>query len=93
MPLRNVYLSILHGFVVGFGLILFSIGSKVLPAAQLTLLSMVEVVGGVLWVTIPIFGIHYRIGRDDAAAFGVDFVDGPQFCISRPGAGISYDCF
>ena len=50
MPLRNVYLSILHGFVVGFGLILFSIGSKVLPAAQRTLLSMVEVVGGVLWM-------------------------------------------
>lgn len=58
MPLRNVYLSILHGFIVGFGLILFSMGSKFLPAAQLTLLSMVEVVGGVLWVYIPIFGIH-----------------------------------
>ena len=58
MPLRNVYLSILHGFIVGFGLILFSLGSKFLPAAQLTLLSMVEVVGGVLWVYIPIFGIH-----------------------------------
>ena len=58
MPARNVYLSILHGFIVGFGLILYSIGSKILPAAQLTLLSMVEVVGGVLWVYIPIFGIH-----------------------------------
>jgi len=58
MPLRNVYLSILHGIIVGFGLILFSIGSKLLPAAQLTLLSMVEVVGGILWVYIPIFGIH-----------------------------------
>ena len=58
MPLRNVYLSILHGFVVGSGLILYSLGSKFLPAAQLTLLSMVEVVGGVLWVYIPIFGIH-----------------------------------
>ncbi len=58
MPLRNVYLSILHGLIVGFGLILFSLGSKFLPAAQLTLLSMVEVVGGVLWVYIPIFGIH-----------------------------------
>lgn len=58
MPLRNVYLSILHGIIVGFGLILFSLGSKFLPAAQLTLLSMVEVVGGVLWVYIPIFGIH-----------------------------------
>jgi DME family drug/metabolite transporter len=58
MPLRNVYLSILHGFIVGFGLILYSLGSKILPAAQLTLLSMVEVVGGVLWVYLPIFGIH-----------------------------------
>lgn len=58
MPLRNVYLSILHGLILGFGLILFSLGSKFLPAAQLTLLSMVEVVGGVLWVYLPIFGIH-----------------------------------
>ena len=58
MPLRNVYLSIIHGFVVGSGLILYSLGSKFLPAAQLTLLAMVEVVGGVLWVYLPIFGIH-----------------------------------
>jgi drug/metabolite transporter (DMT)-like permease len=58
MPLRNVYLSIMHGIIVGSGLILYSLGSKLLPAAQLTLLSMVEVVGGVLWVYIPIFGIH-----------------------------------
>jgi DME family drug/metabolite transporter len=58
MPFRNVYLSILHGFIVGFGLILYSVGSKMLLAAQLTLLSMVEVVGGVLWVYLPIFGIH-----------------------------------
>jgi len=58
MPLRNVCLSVLHGFVVGSGLILYSQGSKILPAAQLTLLAMVEVVGGVLWVYLPIFGIH-----------------------------------
>ena len=38
--------------------ILYSLGSKLLPAAQLTLLAMVEVVGGVLWVYLPIFGIH-----------------------------------
>jgi drug/metabolite transporter (DMT)-like permease len=48
----------MHGIIVGSGLILYSLGSKLLPAAQLTLLSMVEVVGGVLWVYIPIFGIH-----------------------------------
>jgi RarD protein len=58
MPLRNVYLSILHGFVAGFGLILFSLGAKYLPAAELTLLSLIEVIGGVLWVYLPIFGIH-----------------------------------
>jgi drug/metabolite transporter (DMT)-like permease len=58
MPLRNVYLSILHGFIVGVGLILFSISAKFLPAAELTLLLMVEAVGGILWVYLPIFGIH-----------------------------------
>jgi len=58
MPLRNVYLSMLHGLIVGVGLILFAKGAKFLPAAELTLLSMVEVIGGVLWVYLPIFGIH-----------------------------------
>jgi DME family drug/metabolite transporter len=58
MPQRNVYLSMLHGFIVGFGLILFSMGAKFLPAAELALLSLVEVVGGILWVYLPIFGIH-----------------------------------
>ena len=58
MPLRNVYLSMLHGLIVGIGLILFATGAKFLPAAELTLLSMVEVIGGVLWVYLPIFGIN-----------------------------------
>ncbi len=58
MPLRNVYLSMLHGLIVGIGLILFATGAKFLPAAELTLLSLVEVIGGVLWVYLPIFGIH-----------------------------------
>ncbi len=58
MPLRNVCLSMLHGFMVGVGLILFSAGARFLPAAELTLLSMVEVVGGVIWVYLPVFGIH-----------------------------------
>jgi RarD protein len=58
MPIRNVYLSIVHGSIVGLGLILFSMGAKFLPAAELALLSMMEVVGGVLWVYLPVFGIH-----------------------------------
>ncbi len=58
MPLRNIYLSMLHGLIVGFGLILFATGAKYLPAAEMTLLSLVEIIGGVLWVYLPIFGIH-----------------------------------
>ena len=40
------------------GLILYSIGSKVIPAAELTLLSLTEVIGGIFWVWIPILGIN-----------------------------------
>jgi drug/metabolite transporter (DMT)-like permease len=58
MPPRNIYLSILHGSLVGCGLILFSVGAKFLPAAELALLSLIEVIAGVLWVYLPIFGIH-----------------------------------
>ena len=58
MPLGNVYLSMLHGGLVASGLILFSLGAKFMPAAELALLSLMEVVGGVLWVWMPIFGIN-----------------------------------
>jgi hypothetical protein len=57
MPIRNVYLSILHGSLVGLGLILFSVGAKFLPAAELALLSLIEVIAGVLWVYLPFFGV------------------------------------
>ena len=39
-------------------LILYSIGSKSIPAAELTLLSLTEVIGGIFWVWIPILGIN-----------------------------------
>ncbi len=58
MPSKNSYLSILHGLIVATGLILYSLGAKYLPAAELALLSLMEVVGGVLWVWLPIFGIN-----------------------------------
>ena len=44
--------------IVASGLILFSLGAKYLPAAELALLSLMEVVGGVLWVWLPAFGIN-----------------------------------
>jgi drug/metabolite transporter (DMT)-like permease len=58
MPEINSYLSILHGIIVAAGLILYSLGAKYLPSAELALLSLMEVVGGVLWVWLPIFGIN-----------------------------------
>ena len=58
MPDRNIYLSMVHGTLIGVGLILFSLGAKYFPAAELNLLSLVEVVGGVIWVYLPIFGIN-----------------------------------
>jgi len=48
----------LHGTLVCIGLILYSIGSKAIPATELTLLSLTEVVGGIFWVWIPILGIN-----------------------------------
>ena len=48
----------LHGTLVCLGLILYSIGSKAIPAAELTLLSLTEVVGGIFWVWLPLFGIN-----------------------------------
>ena len=58
MPTINSYLSLLHGAIVATGLILYSLGAKYLPSAELALLSLMEVVGGVLWVWMPIFGIN-----------------------------------
>ena len=48
----------LHGVLVCLGLILYSIGSKAIAAAELTLLSLTEVVGGIFWVWLPLFGIN-----------------------------------
>jgi len=58
MNLKNSSLSALHGFLVCCGFVLFTMGSKSLPAAELTLLSLTEVLGGVFWVWLPIFGIN-----------------------------------
>ena len=54
----NQGLFAVHGTLVCLGLILYSIGSKIIPAAELTLLSLTEVIGGIFWVWIPIFGIN-----------------------------------
>ena len=48
----------LHGVLVCLGLILYSIGSKAIQAAELTLLSLTEVIGGIFWVWLPLFVIN-----------------------------------
>ena len=58
MSLKNTSLSSLHGFIVCSALILYSAKSKYLPAADLTLLSLTEILGGIFWVWLPLFGIN-----------------------------------
>ena len=55
---KNQALFATHGTLVCLGLILYSIGSKNIPAAELTLLSLTEVVGGIFWVWLPFLGIN-----------------------------------
>ena len=55
---HNQGLFAAHGTLVCLGLILYSIGSKALPAAELTLLSLTEIIGGIFWVWLPILGIN-----------------------------------
>ncbi len=54
----NQALFSIHGTLVCLGLILYSVGSKAIPAAELTLLSLTEIVGGIFWVWLPFFGIN-----------------------------------
>ena len=58
MSLKNTSLSSLHGFIVCSALILYSSKSKYLPAADSTLLSLTEILGGIFWVWLPLFGIN-----------------------------------
>ncbi len=55
VPFDDLVLCALMGFVqVGLGLILFTAGSRYLPAAELTLLSLTEVVLGPVWVWLGV---------------------------------------
>ena len=56
IPLNDMLIAFAMGvFQVGLGLTIYTIGSKAVPAAELALLSMTEVVLGPLWVWI-VFG-------------------------------------
>ncbi len=55
---KNQALFATHGSLVCIGLILYSMGSKHIKAAELTLLSLTEVIGGIFWVWLPWLGIN-----------------------------------
>ena len=54
----NIGISMMHGLVVGLGLILYGLGAKYLPSGELVMLSLLEVVLGIFWAWLPIFGFH-----------------------------------
>ena len=55
---KNQTLFAIHGTIVCLGMILYAIASKNIPAAELTLLSLTEVIGGIFWVWLPWLGIN-----------------------------------
>ena len=53
LPRNDIVISLSMGvFQVGMGLVIYTIGSRVVPAAELALLSMTEVLLGPVWVWI-----------------------------------------
>ena len=61
---KNQALFALHGTIVCLGMILYAIASKNIPAAELTLLSLTEVIGGIFWVWLPWLGINETPGTN-----------------------------
>ena len=55
---KNEALFAVHGTIVCLGMILYAIASKTIPAAELTLLSLTEVIGGIFWVWLPWLGVN-----------------------------------
>jgi len=66
LPTGDIAIALALGvFQVGLGLVVFTIGSKVVPAAELALLSMTEVLLGPLWVWLFIgesISLHTLVG-------------------------------
>ena len=58
MPTLNIGISMMHGLVVGLGLLLYGLGAKYLPSGELVMLSLLEVVLGIYWAWLPILGIN-----------------------------------
>ena len=55
---KNEALFAIHGTIVCLGMILYTIASLNIPAAELTLLSLTEIIGGIFWIWLPWLGIN-----------------------------------
>jgi len=55
---KNQSLFALHGVIVCLGMILYTIASKNIAAAELTLLSLTEIIGGIFWIWVPWLGVN-----------------------------------
>jgi len=58
LSVHNITMAVISGSVVGAGLILYTLGAKYLPAAELILLSLLESIAGIFWVWLPAFGVN-----------------------------------
>jgi drug/metabolite transporter (DMT)-like permease len=58
MPVKNIQLSLLHGVFGSVGIILYVLGAKYLPTAELVMLSLGDIVFGIFWVWVPFIGIN-----------------------------------
>ena len=58
MPVKNIQLSLVHGALGSIGIILYVLGSKYLPTAELVMLSLVDIVFAIFWVWVPFIGIN-----------------------------------
>ena len=61
---KNQALFTIHGTIICLGMILYTIASKNIPASELTLLSLTEVIGGIFWVWLPWLGINETPGTN-----------------------------
>ena len=55
---KNQALFAVHGTLVCLGMVLYTIASRNIPAAELTLLSLTEVIGGIFWIWLPWLGVN-----------------------------------
>ena len=58
VPIQIIILSVMHGIIITFGLVLYNIGAKRVAAAEIAVFALIEIVAGIFWVWLPAFGVN-----------------------------------